>query len=185
MKEAPGLGEATTNTLIPPEGMLGQLARIVEWTNRALLRLSILALLLAAGVLTSSVVTRHLFKAATDWQDEVSIFALVGATFLCSAHVQSRRGHIGIEAVAGLLPAGLNRLRLLFIDLFSLLFCAFFAWKSWALFYEAFVEHQTTASAWGPPLSIPYALMAGGMTLLVIQLSLQFLFAALRPAASR
>jgi len=112
-------------------------------------------------------------KASTDWQDEAAVFCLVGATFLCGAFVQSLRGHVGIEAIAGLLPISLDRLRLMLVDLLSVLFCAFFAWKSWTLFHEAWVDKQTTSSSWAPPLWIPYGLMAAGMTLLSVQLLVQ------------
>ncbi|HEY4084078.1 MAG TPA: TRAP transporter small permease [Burkholderiaceae bacterium] len=135
--------------------------------------MGMLALLVAAVVLTSSVVSRYVMKASTDWQDEAAVFCLVGATFMCSAFVQSIRGHVGIDAVAGLLPPMLNRVRLMFVDLLSVLFCAFFAWKSWSLFHEAWAEGQTTSSSWAPPLWIPYALMAAGMSLLTLQILVQ------------
>jgi hypothetical protein len=35
------------------------------------------------------------------------------------------------------------------------------------------VDKQTTTSSWAPPLWIPYALMAAGMTLLAVQIALQ------------
>jgi TRAP-type C4-dicarboxylate transport system permease small subunit len=126
-------------------------------------------------VLTHSVVTRYLFKSATDWQDEAAVFCLVGVTFLCAGQVQLLRGHIGIEAIAGALPARWNRIRLLLVDLVSLAFCVFFAWKSWTLWHEAWVDKQTTSSSWAPPLAIPYGLMAAGMTLLSLQLLLQLI----------
>ena len=185
MREGPATTAPTTNTVIPPGGVLGRIARVLEWVNRALLQLSVFALLGAAAVLSYSIASRHFFKNSTDWQDEFAVFSLVGATFLCSAHVQSRRGHIGIEAVAGLLSPALNRARQVFSDLFSLLFCTFFAWKSWALFHEACVEHQTTASTWGPPLALPYSFMAAGMTLLVVQLALQLVYEILRPPSPK
>jgi len=152
---------------------LQPLARALLWVNQAMVVLGMLALLVASIVLTSSVVSRYLMKASTDWQDEAAVFCLVGATFLCGAFVQSMRGHVGIEAVAGLLPNALNRLRLMLVDLLSVLFCTFFAWKSWSLFHEAWVEGQTTSSSWAPPLWIPYALMAAGMSLLALQILVQ------------
>ena len=123
---------------------LQPLARALQRVNQAMVALGMVALLIASVVLTYSVVSRYVLKASTDWQDEAAVFCLVGATFLCGAFVQALRGHVGIEAVAGLLPSGLNRLRLLFVDLLSAAFCAFFSWKSWTLFHEALVEGQDT-----------------------------------------
>jgi TRAP-type C4-dicarboxylate transport system permease small subunit len=131
------------------------------------------ALFVASLVLTYSVFSRYLFRAATDWQDEVAVFCIVGAVFLCGAWVQAQRGHVGIEAVASILSPRANRIRMFIVDLLSLAFCAFFAWKSWTLFHEAWVDKMTTSSTFSPPLTIPYGLMAAGMTLLVVQLLLQ------------
>jgi TRAP-type C4-dicarboxylate transport system permease small subunit len=153
--------------------LLKPLARTLLRINQAMEALGMVALLVASCVLTYSVVSRYLVKASTDWQDEAAVFCLVGATFLCGAFVQALRGHVGIEAVAGLLPAALNRVRLAFVDLMCTAFCSFFAWKSWTLFHEAWVDGQTTSSSWAPPLWIPYGLMALGMTLLSLQLAVQ------------
>ena len=152
---------------------LKPIAHGLQWLNNALVVLGMLALLVASCVLTYSVVSRYVMKASTDWQDEAAVFCLVGATFLCGAFVQSLRGHVGIEAIAGLLPRAVNRLRLMLVDLMGTAFCAFFAWKSWTLFHEAWAEGQTTSSSWAPPLWIPYGLMALGMTLLSLQLLVQ------------
>lgn len=152
---------------------LRPLARAIERINEAMVVLGMLALLAASFVLTYSVVSRYVTKASTDWQDEAAVFCLVGATFLCGAFVQSLRGHVGIEAIAGWLPRSLDRLRLMAVDVMCTAFCAFFAWKSWTLFHEAWVEKQTTSSSWAPPLWIPYGLMAAGMTLLSLQLLIQ------------
>jgi len=156
---------------VPPP--LAPLARGLAYVNRAVLAVSMLALVVASAVLTYSVFSRYFFKAATDWQDEAAVFLLVGATFLCGAYVQSYRGHVGIEAIASVLPAKANRARRILVDVLTTLFCAFFSWKSWTLFHEAFVDKQTTSSSWAPPLAIPYGLMALGMTLLTLQVALQ------------
>lgn len=163
---APGIDPDTPRLLMP-------LARLLQALNRLMVALGMVALLVASLVLTSSVVSRYVMKASTDWQDEAAVFCLVGATFLCSAFVQSLRGHVGIEALAEVMSTRLNRLRMVAVDLLGCLFCAFFAWKSWSLFHEAWAEKQTTSSSWAPPLWIPYALMAAGMTLLALQIGLQ------------
>ena len=161
--------------LRPRNTVVAVLATALAALNTLVLRLSMLALVSAAGVLTWSVVTRYFLKSTTDWQDEVAVFLLVGATFMTTAHVQSLRGHVGIEAFTNLLPAVVNRLRLFLVDAIATLFCCFFSWKSWALFYEAWSEGQTTSSSFAPPLWIPYSLMAVGMSLLTLQLLLQTL----------
>lgn len=152
---------------------LQPLARVLVWVHLAMVAFGMLALLVASGVLTYSVVTRYFTHASTDWQDEAAVFCLVGATFLCAGFVQTLRGHVGIEALAGWLPPRANAVRLLLVDAMGSAFCAFFAWKSWALLHEAWVEGQTTSSSWAPPLWIPYALMTLGMALLTLQLLVQ------------
>ena len=153
--------------------LLAPLDRALELLNRAALVVGMVALLASSAVLTYSVFSRYFFKAATDWQDEGAVFLLVGSIFLCGAYVQSFRGHVGIEAIASVLPPAVNRWRMIVVDVLTLAFCAFFAWKSWTLFHEAWVDKQTTSSSWAPPLSIPYGLMAFGMTLLALQALLQ------------
>ena len=157
---------ATPRWLLP-------LARALAWVNRGMVMLGMLALLASALILTSSVVTRYFLHASTDWQDEASVFCLVGATFLSSAFVQAIRGHVGIEAVSSLLPAAVDRVRVALVDLGCFAFCVFFAWKSCTLLHEAWTEGQTTSSSWAPPLWIPYALMSAGMILLSVQLFVQ------------
>jgi TRAP-type C4-dicarboxylate transport system permease small subunit len=160
-----GIDPATPRALLP-------LARGLALANRAMVAIGMLALLAASIVLTSSVVTRYFFRASTDWQDETAVFLLVGATFLCGAFVQSIRGHVGIEAVATLLSRRADALRRVAVDVLCVAFCGLFAWKSWTLLHEAWVDKQTTSSTWAPPLWIPYLLMTVGMTLLTLQLAI-------------
>ena len=150
----------------------GRLERLMEGMNRIVLVPCMLSLAAAAGILTYSVIVRNFLKVSTDWQDEAAVFLLVGATFFSGAYVQSYRGHIGIEAFTGYLSPRANRIRLLFVDLVTTAFCSFFTWKSWTLLMLAWREGQTTTSTWGPPLWIPYGLMAVGMTLFSLQAAL-------------
>lgn len=160
----------------PPPGhpFLAAFNGAMQRLNRWLMVPCMIALVAAACILTYSVAARYFLKIPTDWQDEMAVFLLVGATFFSSAYVQQFRGHVGIEAIPGLLSPGANHVRMIVVDFVSMLFCAFFAWKSWTLCLEAFHEGQTTTSTWGPKLWIPYSLMAAGMSLLSLQLLLEF-----------
>jgi len=151
------------------------LERMLAWCNNIIVVIAAVALIAACAVLSYSVLGRALFHSPNYWQDEAAVFLLVGATFMTSAYVQQQRGHIGIEAFVGLLSPLANRIRLWLVDVASLLFCAFFAWKSWTLAHEAWIDGQVSNSMWSPPLAIPYVLMALGMTLLCMQILLQII----------
>src|SRR3984893_16768759 len=149
----------------PETGAAGRFARALAFINAAIVVLSSVALVIAAIVLSYSVASRYFLHFSTDWQDELSVFLIVGAVFMSSAAVQARRGHIGIEAIIGLLSPQANRIRQLLVDVARFLFCAFFSWKSWTLLQEAWEENYHSSSTWAPPLWIPYSLMTLGMTL--------------------
>jgi TRAP-type C4-dicarboxylate transport system permease small subunit len=163
-------------TTAPPEADAqagGPVGRALGFVNSIIVALSSVALVIASLVLTYSVTSRYFLHLSTDWQDELSVFLIVGAVFMSSAAIQARRGHVGIEAIVGLLSPAVNHWRQLAVDLASFLFCAFFSWKSWVLLDEAWTENFHSESTWGPPLWIPYSLMTVGMTLLSLQLLLQ------------
>ena len=169
-----GLDSVETAALVAsPAGAASPADRILGLVNQLIVLLSSIALVIAAFVLTYSVASRYFFHFSTDWQDELSVFLIVGAVFMSSAAIQARRGHVGIEAIVGLLSPGVNRVRQIMVDIASLLFCGFFAWKSWVLLEEAWIENHHSGSTWGPPLWIPYSLMTFCMALLSIQLLLQ------------
>ena len=154
-------------------GLAAAIDRGLAILNSIIVVFAAIALIAACAILSYSVLSRALFHSANYWQDEAAVFLLVGATFMTAGYVQSRRGHIGIEAFVGLLSPMANRIRLWLVDVASFLFCAFFTWKSWTLAHEAWVDGQVSNSMWSPPLAIPYGLMATGMTLLCVQILVQ------------
>jgi TRAP-type C4-dicarboxylate transport system permease small subunit len=155
--------------------LVAALERGLALCNNIIVVIAAVALISACAILSYSVLGRALFHSPNYWQDEAAVFLLVGATFMTSAYVQQQRGHIGIEAFVGLLSPRVNRIRLWVVDVASFLFCVFFAWKSWTLAHEAWVDGQVSNSMWSPPLAIPYGLMATGMTLLCVQILLQII----------
>jgi TRAP-type C4-dicarboxylate transport system permease small subunit len=155
--------------------MLGKLQACLDRVNGLLIALSALAAGAAGCVLTWEVAGRYFFKIPSYWQDELSVFLLVGATFGAASWIQTRRGHVAITALQHVLPRRVELVRGVLADLVSLAFCTFFCWKCWTLLIEAIDESQISNTPWGPPLWIPYGVMAAGMTMLVAQLLLQCL----------
>jgi len=160
---------------VPRRGALGALQAALDAVNAVMAALSSLAIAGAGLVLTWEVIGRYFLGIASDWQDELSTFLLIGATFASAAWTQARRGHVAIDALAQVLPPWADRLRRSLADALSLMFCAYFTFKCFQLLMEAWDEGQTTPSAWGPPLWIPYGCMTIGMALLSLQLLLQLL----------
>jgi TRAP-type C4-dicarboxylate transport system permease small subunit len=161
------------SSAVAGNALLAALERGLVLCNNIIVVIAAIALIAACAILSYSVLSRALFHSPNYWQDEAAVFLLVGVTFMTSAYVQGQRGHIGIEAFVGLLSPMANRIRLWLVDVASFLFCAFFTWKSWTLAHEAWVDGQVSNSVWSPPLTIPYGLMATGMTLLCAQILLQ------------
>src|SRR5215813_8411957 len=107
------LGEsAEVNNTAASNPLVAALQRAVSFCNRIIVVLAAVALIAACAILSYSVLGRAWFHLANYWQDEASVFLLVGATFMTSAYVQGQRGHIGIEAFVGLLSPRVNRVRL-------------------------------------------------------------------------
>jgi len=131
----------------PRRGLLSAAAGVLQKLNAAAAVVSGIATGAAGCVLTWEATARYLFKIPSDWQDEVSVFLLVGATFMSAAWVQERRGHVGIQALSVILPPAADRIRRYLSDVAALAFCAFFCWKSWSLLIEAVKDGQTSNSA--------------------------------------
>ncbi len=164
---------AIPETDVPRRGVLGMVQAGLDGINVVMALLSAIAIAAAGLVLTWEVAGRYFFSIPSDWQDELSTFLLIGATFASAAWIQARRGHVAIDALSHVLPPAVDRVRGILADALSFLFVAFFAWKSITLLMEALEDGQTTPSAWGPPLWIPYGCMSVGMVLLAVQLLLQ------------
>jgi TRAP-type C4-dicarboxylate transport system permease small subunit len=166
---------------VPETGLPGLAQKILTPVNTLMAIVSAIALLAASCVLTWEVVGRYFLAIPSDWQDELSAILLIAATFASAGWIQARRGHVAIDALSHVLPPSVDRVRRRLAYLCAFAFCAYFAFKSFQLLHEAWDEGQTTPSAWGSPLWIPYGCMAFGMALLALQQCAQLLGARRRP----
>ena len=99
MSHAFDAASAAAETHAVPEprvpGLLGAIDRSVKAVNHVIMLLGGVALVCACLVLSYSVVIRYVLHEPTDWQDEMAVFLIVGATFFSAAAVQAKRGHVG------------------------------------------------------------------------------------------
>src|SRR6266571_8692366 len=110
------LGHSVVVTASRPGSAMARINRAMAVLNKTIVVICSTALIVASAILSYSVAARYFFNAATYWQDEAAVFLLVGSTFMSAAYVQSKRGHIGIEAIVGLLPARVNQIRSIAVD---------------------------------------------------------------------
>ena len=146
---------------------------LLDWIDKVLVVAAMVATVASGLVLTYSVIVRALLHWSTDWQDEISVFLLVGATFLSAPWVQARRGHIAIEAMTSFLSPRAQRIRLLFADIVCLGFASLFGWHCWKLLLESIESGEVTDSVFAPPLWFPYGMMTAGITLLALRFLVQ------------
>src|SRR5260370_37683100 len=79
---------------VPVAGAAGPLDRLLAPINYAVVIVSSAALVIAAAVLSYSVFARYFLRVPTDWQDQLSVFLIVGSIFIARSAVPGRRRHI-------------------------------------------------------------------------------------------
>jgi TRAP-type C4-dicarboxylate transport system permease small subunit len=136
---------------------------------------------LSAVILTGEVLARYFLGSPSDWALELCILMLIASTFLAAAYTLAAKGHVNIDIVDAVFPAGVNRWRLLLADAGAAGLCGFVAANAWRFAALAWSEGWVSNSTWGPKLWIPFGFIALGMTLLALQYLVQIVDARLVP----
>lgn len=126
-------------------------------------------IVLSALLITYEVIWRYYLVEPHTWSLEVNIFLLIGATFLASSFTQLKRGHVGTEVIDLILPKHWIPWRVVLGDVLSCAVCAFIGTSVASYAIKAWTEGWATDSLWGPPLWIPFALIAVGMWMTALQ----------------
>lgn len=160
--------------------------QIIRWIDRISVASAVIAALcLVAAMLI--VVWMVIYRAAgnsTYWEIELATYLIVAAVLVGSPYCLKTRGHIGVDLISELLPAGgrlfLGRL----IAVLGLAVCLYLAWKGFELTTEAFHKNEGSGSLWNPPRWPFFATMPIGLGLTALQYVADFLRPAEAPAAT-
>jgi len=166
-------GAGSTPAQVGDRTVWRRFAQLVKGFNVLTGYLSGITIVVTSVIVCYGVVMRYFFSSPINWGLEMSIFLLIGATFMSAGYTQLQRAHVSIELLDHVLTPRANRWRYLLGDVLSLLFCTVLTWYSWEYFHEAFQDGRVSSSTWGPRLWIPYIFMAIGMTSLSLQLLVQ------------
>lgn len=165
-------------------GLWRALARALAALNLWMGYAAGLLVAVSALLLTWEVLMRYFLGQPSDWALELCILMLIASTFLAAAYTLAAKGHVNIDIVDAVFPAGANRWRLLLADVGAAGLCGFVAVNAWRLTALASSEGWVSNSTWGPKLWIPFAFIALGMSLLALQYLVQIVDERLAPIFS-
>lgn len=140
-------------------------------------------MILASVLITCQMIwLRFVMNVSTIWQTEAVIYLMIGATLLGLGYVQRVRGHVNVDLIPGLLPAGARRVLSAVTLLLAIAVMGSMLWYGFDLWRSAFERGWRSGTAWGVKLWVPYLAMPVGFGLYVLQLAAD-LAAELTPAA--
>lgn len=131
--------------------------------------LSAVALLAATFATMHGVASRYFFGRPTIWQIELSVYLLMFVTFVGAAYGLRHDAHVGVDLVVEKAPLRVRLILRLISSVLSLVVVLVVLWTSTKMWWEAFEGGWTSSTAWGPPLSVIYAILPLGMLLVACQ----------------
>jgi TRAP-type C4-dicarboxylate transport system permease small subunit len=138
-------------------------------TSRMTGYLSAVALIGATAATMHGVASRYFFGHPTVWQTEFSIYLLMFVTFVGGAYGLQQHAHVGVDLFVAGLRGKVQLVVRLVAAVLSLLVVLVVMQTAYRMWHEAYVGGWTTSTAWGPPLSIVYAILPIGMLFVACQ----------------
>ena len=142
--------------------------RAIDGLAVALALVASVLLTVAALVITYMVINRA-FGASAYWEIEFSVYLMVAAVFLGSPYTLRTRGHVNVDVLDTMLPAGPARAVRAVIGVAGLAICLYLAWIGWQLFHESWLTGETSESMWAAPRWPLYLTMPLGLGLTALQ----------------
>lgn len=129
------------------------------------------ALIVASIFVTCHMIfVRFVLGESTIWQTEAVIYMMIGVTTLGLAYVQRLRGHVNVDLLPSMMPAGPRRVLAYAVLIASIALVAMLTWYAFHSWYEAFDRNWKSSTVWGVRLWIPWLVLPVGFGLYLLQL---------------
>jgi TRAP-type transport system small permease protein len=134
----------------------------------AVLRIVIAVLLgLSVALNLANVIGRYALHAPIEGAEEVMLFFMVGTVFIGASIVSWEGGHIRMDIVVAMLPAGVQRALGILSDLAMIAVCVIVIWLGFPVIRQLALFNERSQAA-NVPLAIPESLIPIGLALVII-----------------
>ncbi len=151
-----------------------QMWNIVSQNCERLSRLGALlaeiCLVLLLALVFNEVIARYVLNRPTLYSVELSEYLLIFVAFMAAGWVLQNDGHVKMNSVINLLPAGMQHGIEIFTSIIVLIFCLILVWKGAISSVMAFKGGYHSSSLLNVPLWLPYAIIPSGSLLLALQM---------------
>lgn len=127
------------------------------------------AMVLLAVLIVTYMIVARLLGASNYWEVELSIFLSVAAIFLASPYCLRTKGHVAVDLLGHILPAGTRRALRIFLGLIGLAVCIYLTVMGAEKFWEVFHTGERSNSLWKPYMWPLYLSVPVGLGLTAVQ----------------
>ncbi len=142
--------------------------RVVQKVNSACLAVACVIIVLMAVLTLWEVITRYFFRQPAMWTFPITSYMLLYSIMLAAAYTLQNGGHVSVEVVVELLPAGPRRWLERLAHLLGLVFILIFLYQSTRHTLRVLQEGTKDISTLSVPLWIPSSVMTFGLALMAI-----------------
>lgn len=124
----------------------------------------------AVAITCQMIFVRFVLNESTVWQTEAVVYLMVGATMVGLPYVQRLRGHVNVDLLPMMLPAGLRKALAVVTLGAAIAVIGAMVYYGAYMWYEAWSRGWRSDTVWGVKLWIPYLALPLGFGLYLLQL---------------
>ena len=126
-------------------------------------------ILVTSFIITYEVLMRGLFNAPTEWSIEISVYLIIGASFLGLAPALEGNSHISVDLVTSKLRPQVNRVLHTATSVIGLIFCLILTIASVDMVMVSYEINSLSTSTLRIPLYIPQLAIPIGSAVIVLE----------------